>query len=500
MSGFLVFLLLMPLTISIVAQNENNPLQISAADLIFVDGELQSIFGESVANIGDYNLDGYEDFIVGGRSWNEWQGKVWIYYGGENGLLSTDPAFTIIGEPHIQNSGSCFGHSVVGAVDVNNDGVSDFLAGGPGSWGGWEVGRIYTFLGNPNTLPERAGDDSFSNITSPNKYDWVGETLDLIGDFNGDGFPDLVTGAPGTPFYSEETSPYRFESGFAYVFFGDGEGIASVPGITLTNNVNNSDFAQDVGAGGDINGDGFDDLLVGARKFSPTSENDETGRSYLFFGQEANSLNREPDVAIDAPIFNSGFGYENKIIGDLNSDGFDDIAIGAFKNLGSDEETYVAIYFGGQDKTDFGTPDLLLNGFVLDDQFGRVIWPVGDVNNDGHIDLAIGAPGSLQIENEPGKVYIYFGGPSVDDTADIILIGEAGADRFGESIGYADVNSDGQSDIIIGATGHENGRVYIYGNNISRSATSTPVFGFTILSLILTITVILVGNRIRKSN
>ncbi|MHA2336037.1 MAG: integrin alpha [Candidatus Hodarchaeales archaeon] len=150
-------MLLILLTIQLFASNfvrsqEEIPI-ISARDLISVTGEVESVYGETVTGIGDYNLDGYEDFIVGGRMWQDWRGKAWIYFGSETGINQTYANFAIWGEENIADSGICFGHTTVKVGDINQDGVDDFAVGGPGSWGGWDVGKVYFFYGNSSKFP-----------------------------------------------------------------------------------------------------------------------------------------------------------------------------------------------------------------------------------------------------------------------------------------------------------------------------------------------------------
>lgn len=428
-----------------------NMLDLKAANLPGLLGERDTLYGESITGIGDYNHDGYGDMIIGGRAWNGWQGKVWIYYGSPQGP-STKADFTIIGEPNIQDSGICMGHTVVNLGDVNGDGINDFAAGGPGSWGGWDVGRLYIFYGNPQSTPSKAS-QSNQNLTSPIKFDWFAESFTRAGDFNGDGYNDLIVGAPGTSNPADGSAP--FETGHAYIFLGSPNGFSQTPDITMRDTLNYTAFGLVVGGEGDVNGDGYSDVMVGA-----SWTNNHTGRAFLYTGSANPDPNPTPAITFTGPTEQSNMGFFVRILKDVNNDGYDDIAVKYTNTTGDQYQGLVNIYYGRPDLTNLTTPDIVLKGNDFQDDFGYVFNNVGDLNNDGYNDFAVGAPGT--IYGQTGKVYVYYTGPNFDNKPDRIYVGENGGDKFGYWVAGTDLDGDNKPDLLMSALYYDQiGKVYI---------------------------------------
>jgi len=149
------------------------------------------------------------------------------------------------------------------------------------------------------------------------------------------------------------------------------------------------------------------------------------------------------------------FGCYN-FTGDVNGDGYDDIAVGS---AGYDNyRGRLYLYLGWSDTDD--VPDMVLTGENIGDRFGHVK-PMGDVNGDGYDDIAVG---SLGYDNDRGRVYMYYGGPHMNEEADIVFDGEAEKSRFGRSIAVGDINNDGYEDVFVYAYHYNNltGRIYLY--------------------------------------
>ena len=202
---------------------------------------------------------------------------------------------------------------------------------------------------------------------------------------------------------------------------------------------------------GDVNADGYDDVIVGA-----------PGGDYakLFFGSAV--FDTIPDLIFrDYKQFNCRFGCSIAGDGDVNGDGYPDIIIGASDTWIGPSCPYECmttgaayVYFGGPGIDT--TADLTLIVGSWEDQtgwyyeFGQSVAIIGDVNGDGYDDFAVGAPNDDYDAH--GRVYIYFGGPSVDEQYDVLLEGEDRFDNFGQSIsGAGDINKDGFDDLLIGA-------------------------------------------------
>lgn len=246
-----------------------------------------------------------------------------------------------------------------------------------------------------------------------------------ISDYNGDGFDDLAIGAPGE------------SNGRVYLYFGgSGTGFDVAPDAVLMQALSTY-FGSSLASAGDVNGDGFADLLVGARV-----ENNNAGTAYLYLGGAGRF-----ETTLDG-IFRgtsgSYFGWSLAGAGDLNGDGVQDFAIGAptdFSHgapLGS-----VSIYFGSRAGT-FKADRVFTT--IPNDQLGKSVLSAGDMNGDGFADLAVGALG----ENNFGSVYVYLGGAEMDGVMDLKVPGNASEDFEGASLASSDFDADGFSDLIVG--------------------------------------------------
>ena len=227
-----------------------------------------------------------------------------------------------------------------------------------------------------------------------------------------------------------------------------------------------------VSAAGDVNNDGFDDLIVGAPDAEGNAEN--SGVSYVVYGKDDNT-------AIDlSEIVGHGFeingvstddqsGYSVGSAGDVNNDGFDDLIVGAPNADGNAENSgasYVVFGKSDDDAVDLSTLEENATGFVINgtsegDQFGFSVSTAGDMNGDGFDDLIIGAPAADGSVDNSGVSYVVYGkadSGAVDLSAiaegvgGFVINGTSGGDGFGTSVSAAgDVNGDGFDDLIVGA-------------------------------------------------
>ena len=457
------------------------------------DGVPDSIYGESISSIGDYNKDGHDDIVVGGREYGDWRGNVWIYFGSATGISST-ANFQIIGEPNILDSGICMGHTTANLGDLNQDGYDDFAVSGPGSWGGWDVGKVYIFFGgNAGPIyPTQAGTDANLTLISPITYDWFGEAMSSAGDFNNDGCPDLIVGAPGSP-----TLPVMNSK--AYIFLGSANGYTASPQIMLDNHENSSAFGLFIGGNGDLNNDSFDDVVVSA----PWT-NSRMGAVYIFSGSENPDSNPSYDLVLEGNSNMTDFGRHVEILKDLNNDGYDELGVSAKIMINDSLQPAVNIYFGKQNISEMTQPDLVLSSLETGDDFGLYFRQIPDMNSDTYPELAIGAPGLQPLPSGStysGLVYIYNGGPEIDTTPDTVYMGENPGDYFGYSIATADIDGDSKPDLIIGAIGYNTtGRIYVYLSGNGLASEGVLLFILSILSIsILAIALVIIKSRPRST-
>jgi hypothetical protein len=375
-------------------------------DAIFYGRSSFEHFGFCISSAGDFNNDGFDDFIVGSYEANH----AYIFLGGES--LDTEPGL-ILSSPE---GSQWFGENVSFAGDVNSDGFSDVIVGDIVN------GSARVFLGNRDM--DKVSSINF-HLTNPNSS--YGNCVSSAGDFNGDGFDDIIVGDPG--------------AGRAFVYFG-GNPMNTVSDLTLRGEESGDKFGIAVSYAGDVNRDGFSDIIVGAPWFDYPN-----GRVYIYYG------NSSPDDVPDI-IINSGqsrwIGYYISGAGDLNRDGYDDIMVGV-PYLGNGWElSYVNIYYGG--KAMDAEEDIILS--EMDYAFGTGVSGAGDLNNDGYDDILI-CKGEFVFPGLGGFIYIFHGGPEMDTIPDLIL--PAKDQLFWDDENYefsiaGDVNKDGFTDIIIGSS------------------------------------------------
>ena len=271
------------------------------ADIVYTGPAPGDWFGTSVA-MGDVNGDAYDDAIIGARMTGSGAGKTVIYFGGAT--PDNVPDLVLTGE----TSGDRFGGSVGCIGDFNGDGYDDVQVCAPyNDAGGLDAGRVYVFFGGdpPDAAPALV-------LTGEAGRRLGAPVIRYPGDWNGDGFDDLVVGDWHYP-----------GGGRALVCFG-GPVPDVVPDLIIGGVDPTLRFGYSCGYGGDLDGDGFDDLVIGA---TPAVEyTSDPGKVYVFFGGE------HPDIEADVVFSGSGgegFGVSATGAGDVNGDGFLDVAAGA---------------------------------------------------------------------------------------------------------------------------------------------------------------------------
>ena len=384
-------------------------------------------------------------------------------------------------------------HEVSAAGDVNGDGIDDVIFGivRVGYYGFTYGGAAYVVFGrsdgfaNPVDLADIAAGSGGFLVQGEGAYDLVGFSVSAAGDVNGDGIGDLIIGAPKVLDYAAA----RYD-GAAYVVFGNGDGftspvdlraIAAGSGGFRVLGESAHDYAgYSVSAAGDVDGDGVDDLIVGA----PTSYFGGVGpgAAYVVFGR-TNGFDSPIDLAaiaagsggfkIIGENERDGAGVSVAAAGDINGDGIDDLAVGApGQDSAGGFAGAVYVVFGTLGGFD-GPIELAaiasgMGGFRIlgenaGDAAGFSVAAAGDINGDGIDDLAVGVPGQDAAGESAGAAYVVFGrtrgfAAPVDlhaiaaGNGGFKIIGENAGDWAGNSVSAAgDVNGDGIDDLIVGA-------------------------------------------------
>jgi hypothetical protein len=409
--------------------------------------------GYSVSGIGDVNGDGYDDIIVGAylnSDAGSGAGEAYVYHGSASGL-SANPDWSDQGVDVKDN----FGYSVSGAGDVNGDGYDDIIIGSPrNDSAGTDAGEVYVYYGSASGLSATPDWSDQGEAAG----DLFGFSVSGAGDVNGDGYDDILVGAYGNDGAGSA-------AGEAYVYLGSSSGLSATPDWYDQGEAGNNWFGYAVANAGDINHDGCDDIIIGAYKNSDAGT--QAGKAYVYHGS-ADGLSVTPDWSDQGEAANNYYGRALSNAGDVNGDGYDDIIVGAYYNDDSPDtnigEAYV--YLGSSSGLS-ASPDWSRNGESAYDWLGYALASAGDVNGDGYEEIIIGAMYNDDAGNNAGKAYL-FGVPQTAIYRSWFDHGEAEDDYFGYSTSCAgDVNGDGYEDIIVGEPSNDEagtgaGKAYVY--------------------------------------
>ena len=247
------------------------------------------------------------------------------------------------------------------------------------------------------------------------------------GDIDADGFADVIVGARNA----------SSNAGRAYVFLG-GSSPDAVADVELAPASAGEQFGGAVAGAGDVNADGFGDVVVGAIVWSAAS-----GRAYLFLGGAP--MDTTYDALSAGSAAGTNHGWSVSAAGDFNDDGIADWVVGA--PGGATVGGVAEVYYGGTPPD--ATRDLLFSS--ADDQFGSAVARAGDVDGDGIGDLVVGAPGA---STQAGAVFLYLGAAAPSASWAYAAYGSAAQDLLGTSAaGAGDADGDGLADCLAGAPG-----------------------------------------------
>ena len=502
--------------------------------------------GYSVSSAGDVNGDGFDDLIVGARGDDPngaYSGASFVIFGSATDITGGDGVLDLVdietGDGSLGfvlngvSASDSSGRSVSLAGDINGDGLGDLIVGADGDDpNGSNSGASFVVFGSAADITGGDGMFELSDIETGDGSlgfvlrgvsagDYSGRSVSSAGDVNGDGFDDLLVGATGD----------AGGAGASFVVFGSGTDITGGDGVFELSDIETGDdslgfilngvAAYDnsgisVSSAGDVNGDGFDDLMVGANLDDPNGN--ASGASFVVFGSRTDITGGDGAFELaDIETGNGSLGFVLRGVsagdtsgrsvssaGDVNGDGFDDLFVGAPNDdpNGSGSGASFVVFGSAADitggdgafelsdiETGDGSLGFVLNGGAANEQTGRSVSSAGDVNGDGFDDLIVGA----YLAGGTGASFVVFGsgtditgGDGAFELSDIgtgdgssgfVLNGVSAFDFSGLSVSTAgDVNGDGFDDLFVGA---------LYDDpNGDSSGASFVVFGADFLNIV----------------
>jgi hypothetical protein len=368
--------------------------------------------------------------------------------------------------------GGLAGYSVDSAGDLNADGYDDLLIGIPeGSWEGSELdgyyeagsqtGAVAIVLGPITGDLELTDADAWVQGTLMEERYWsdTGFSVAGVGDTNGDGFDDVLIGAPG--YFAWEVWWDGERSGMAGLILGPISGVDHLRNADATWHLGGYDSSTgyEVAGAGDVNGDGLADILIG----SPGGDLADTdaGEVYILTGPIMGDLaSSDLQSLVYSDSYDDGTGSVTSGAGDVNGDGLDDILIGAKNDsttMGGRGAAYVVLSPVSGD-TSLADAHLVVRGQGSGDHLGSAVSSAGDLDGDGYGDFALGVSGATVTAEWGGAVYLFYGdaaggteGESTPAAATTVMYGDTYAQQAGDAIaGTGDVDGDGRGDLLIG--------------------------------------------------
>lgn len=377
-------------------------------------GQQGSMFGCAIDFLGDVNADGYDDVVVGTCEYNLLDGSTvtkskvgaaYVYYGAQNFAAKTNTDWSLLGD----QADAKLGSTVSGYINEHQSvGIkyADLLIGTPfyNNEEKTNNGRVSLYLGSVSGLTSSPVWEVFGE----NSAALFGSAIDNAGDVDGDGYDDVIIGAPRPT-----------NVGYAYVYHNSASGLPSSFSWKVSDDKGGSSFGATVAGVGDVNKDGYDDVLVGAptRKVLIDGIFQSAGCVFLYQGSSS-GLVTTPSWESCSNQPGSMFGASVAAAGDMNGDGFADFLVGVpFYSVSNEKQGAVHLFFGSSGsigvKGDYYESTF---GNKADTEFGTSVSSAGDVNNDGLLDVIVGAPNYKTSDSRVGRAMTYYAGiPGIPD-------------------------------------------------------------------------------------
>jgi len=453
-------------------------IDLAAADASFLGDLPDSMTARQVYTAGDVNGDGYDDFLITCWKYGSERGMTALFLGrsnvnwGQNYPLRRGDA-TFLGE----EKGDRAGYYVSTAGDVNGDGYGDFLitAVGNDEGGGFRTGKTYLILGRAAADWGRNFSLSQANASFQGEAlgDAAGRSATGVGDVNNDGYDDFMVGAP----FNDEAG---LDAGQAYLILGRAAADwgtnypLSQADASFLGEVEGNQAGRRVSGAGDVNGDGYDDFILGASYNDQVAR--DAGKAYLILGKPAANWGLDfPLAQADATFLGESLGDQagRRVAdaGDVNHDGYGDFLISAPHNNRGAKEAGTAYLLFGRPAADWGQnfplaqADAFYVGEAAFDHAGYDLSAVGDMDGDGYVDLVFGAYGADENGPQSGNSHLFL---SDQSPAPIAFTPDAPSGRVGEwhsftngyqdATGWADIAT---AEMLLGRTDTDAKGLYV---------------------------------------